>query len=820
MSSVSSVSCYAKLIGPAHTVFYLTRPRATLGRKVNYAEGTLYESGELVPIADFFVGSSPSISRIHCVLSYNVGNGRQQSRYEVTCCSKNGMWVDGVYVTRDVGPYVLRSRALLLIGDAPWYFLLPRDTKPGSDALIRPPSVSYVSTPIITRSSRLDDEQREREREQRRRKEREERERLKPLTPASTSPVPSARSPTPLHKLLPPPLPPQDVWSRVERDAMKDALLTFACDRPDLLQRELKKENVRRSGVDLANFVATFIAALMKNAGVSITKLLKQLSPLSYTILQASSSSSSSSSSSYGSSRPPPNALFLTLLGWNAMTKHCKSWARRLLHLHALHHQMITRGSLHLLDDLTSAPRGRLPAVWWSRQCDVDLLIGMYKWGYNRFDDIKNDKELCFHAIMEHLKERRASGKTDDGAARGAPAAGDGEDAAGEGEEGGGEDNEDEDAAEGEDTDDDDEELDEDDDDDEDRPKKGSAGKPRSSHSSTPAASRPASPFSRTLTGQVSKGKTEDGWPISLALVGRFRQLLKVMKLRDAQQGEGGDGSRKRKGGDASGRGVKRVKRELVPGWTDEERGLFTKALLLVGASVGPAPPSGRWTHMRGELLQTTGPLGLLLRRPDAALDQRLEELHKEARELLVPLNEKQLLDSLHDRSLSLLSSLFTSPLAPTLPAALSPLLSSHLLSHLHYFHLSRTVLYTPPATTPPAPAPSPLCPPWWKAAIHDRALLLAVARHGLQLHVIDEDPGFPFNAHGGLEGWVKGTGAGVGMEWLVERWKTVVDFWVAQTEKETKKDTAGVGKSEARKERSSKSKSTASSSSSSPSLS
>ena len=201
MAAPNTVACYAKLVGPSHTVFYLTRPRATLGRKVSYSEGTLYESGEKVPIADFFVGSSSSISRIHCLISYQVGSGRELSHYDVHCSSKNGMWVDGVFITPDSGPYMLRSRSLLMIGDVYWYFLLPRDAKL-SEGLSRPPAVTYVTVPLITRSSRLDEEQREKEREQRRRKEREERERLKP-SPASTSPPPHLPVPTP-HLQTPP----------------------------------------------------------------------------------------------------------------------------------------------------------------------------------------------------------------------------------------------------------------------------------------------------------------------------------------------------------------------------------------------------------------------------------------------------------------------------------------------------------------------------------------------------------------------------------------------------------------------------------------
>ena len=53
--SSSSIACYAKLVGPNQTVYYLTRTRATLGRRTLYSEGTLYEDGSQVSMPDFFI---------------------------------------------------------------------------------------------------------------------------------------------------------------------------------------------------------------------------------------------------------------------------------------------------------------------------------------------------------------------------------------------------------------------------------------------------------------------------------------------------------------------------------------------------------------------------------------------------------------------------------------------------------------------------------------------------------------------------------------------------------------------------------------------
>ena len=572
---------------------------------------------------------------------------------------------------------------------------------------------------------------------------------------------------------------------------MKDAVLTFACARPDLLQRHLRQQGVKKSAAEVDSFITTFIAALMSNGGAALTKQLRQLSPAAYTLLATSTSST-------GRGSVPP--LLLTLLTWNVMTKNSDGWARRLLQLNALHLQMVSRGALHLLDDLPQAPRGRLPAVWWSRECDVDLLLGIYKWGYRRFEEMREDKELCFRRIMDQLKDRRNPNdpapppSTTDGDPP-PPAADEEED-----EEGADEFNSEE-----------EEEGEEDDDEDEDRPKKPKA----KSSSSTPAASRPASPISRTLFGPVSKGKTEDGWPIALALVGRFRQLLKVMRLRDASEATE---AAKRKAADPT-RPMppsKRQRRDLVAGWTDDELSVFTKLMLLIGAPLLPNP-AGRWAHLRAEL-GTQAATVAVTRKTDEALTARLEGVQKEAKALLVPLNEPLMLETMHEQTLQLLTSLYTQPLAPTLRPALTPHVASLVQSHLRYFHLSRTVLATPPQTTPPAWTVSSVSPAWWKLALHDRYLVQAINAHGLRLKEIDEDLVFPFKMYGGLEGHLKTVGVSKGMEWIVERWKTLVDHWTAEKEKEAKAalgsagGAGGRGKDEGRKEGRKDSKKSASS--------
>lgn len=39
---------------------------------------------------------------------------------------------------------------------------------------------------------------------------------------------------------------------------------------------------------------------------------------------------------------------------------------------------------------------GQRPAVWWGKKNDIDLLLGVYKYGYANYVSIRNAKEYCF----------------------------------------------------------------------------------------------------------------------------------------------------------------------------------------------------------------------------------------------------------------------------------------------------------------------------------------------------------------------------------------------------------------------------------------
>jgi len=39
---------------------------------------------------------------------------------------------------------------------------------------------------------------------------------------------------------------------------------------------------------------------------------------------------------------------------------------------------------------------GQRPAVWWAKKNDIDLLLGVYKYGYANYVSIRNAREYCF----------------------------------------------------------------------------------------------------------------------------------------------------------------------------------------------------------------------------------------------------------------------------------------------------------------------------------------------------------------------------------------------------------------------------------------
>mmetsp|Transcript_35732 Transcript_35732/g.142888 ORF Transcript_35732/g.142888 Transcript_35732/m.142888 type:complete len:266 (-) Transcript_35732:4709-5506(-) len=90
----------AKLVGE-HCVFYMRKFSATLGR-VTSSEQT----------ADFLVSTDSVISRMHARISYSV----VEQAFEIEALGKNGIYVNGRYITRHNRPAVLRSQVEIIMG--------------------------------------------------------------------------------------------------------------------------------------------------------------------------------------------------------------------------------------------------------------------------------------------------------------------------------------------------------------------------------------------------------------------------------------------------------------------------------------------------------------------------------------------------------------------------------------------------------------------------------------------------------------------------------------------------------------------------------
>jgi hypothetical protein len=42
---------------------------------------------------------------------------------------------------------------------------------------------------------------------------------------------------------------------------------------------------------------------------------------------------------------------------------------------------------------------GQRPTQWWTKNHDIDLLRGVYKFGYANYNIIKNAEEFCFKEL-------------------------------------------------------------------------------------------------------------------------------------------------------------------------------------------------------------------------------------------------------------------------------------------------------------------------------------------------------------------------------------------------------------------------------------
>jgi hypothetical protein len=105
----TSISALAKLVGPGDLCYYLLSTDVSLGRST--------QGGG----ADIMLGPNKAISRLHAKITYS----NHAKAWEFTCISRNGAFVNGMFVGLGYAPVILHSRSLVQIGDKLFFFLLP-----------------------------------------------------------------------------------------------------------------------------------------------------------------------------------------------------------------------------------------------------------------------------------------------------------------------------------------------------------------------------------------------------------------------------------------------------------------------------------------------------------------------------------------------------------------------------------------------------------------------------------------------------------------------------------------------------------------------
>ena len=123
------VWAYAKLVGKGFEYFVQSYP-IILGRQ------TTTSGGPDVPLSEF-----KGISRKHAKIDYNYST----CGFEITCLGKNGMAINGKGISHTDAPIALQTKDRILIGDVPFYFLLPLNPKKRP-----PPTTSSTSAPTTS----------------------------------------------------------------------------------------------------------------------------------------------------------------------------------------------------------------------------------------------------------------------------------------------------------------------------------------------------------------------------------------------------------------------------------------------------------------------------------------------------------------------------------------------------------------------------------------------------------------------------------------------------------------------------------------------
>jgi len=169
----------------------------------------------------------------------------------------------------------------------------------------------------------------------------------------------------------------QQRWTQSQLTTLSDAMLTYGFDS----WKNLHKSVGSRWSLQAVKYITLkMVGSICHHMGVSDPCLRSKLSK----ILQESQA--------VGVASTPPLKI---LEDWKTLRDNAKSWGRRILLMYQIRTSVQTYGETAVLDGVEEIA-GPLPAVWWSRRHDVDLLRGITRHGFGNCDAILKDKKLSF----------------------------------------------------------------------------------------------------------------------------------------------------------------------------------------------------------------------------------------------------------------------------------------------------------------------------------------------------------------------------------------------------------------------------------------
>ncbi|CEO96733.1 unnamed protein product (mitochondrion) [Plasmodiophora brassicae] len=458
---------FAKLLGDNNFVHYVTKETLTLGR-------TAAQS-------DVVLGDNKNISRCHARIAWNPDT----SSFELTCLSKNGVFVDGQLSGPSNPPVPLHSRTLIQIGPRLIYFLLPKSTSTTvavdgeGDVSQNPPRGLQVNTDQATTGKK---------------------------------------------------------WNRTKRERIRMALMRYGFGRWDALAGILDDRDYSLVNVQVycCQLVQQLIASCDDAALAAGLRELLSTAPVAM---------------------PDEDNPDSSLVDWSSLQKNAKKWATRLILLHELKTAIDMFGEKELLSDIGTI-KGRPLGGHWGRQEDLDLCRGIYRHGFGEFNAILNDEALCFKGRwanrQEGSKAEAEEEKEDDDVSQTGVTALDSE------------------------------------------------------------AGPPAAPAGTAAAQPVSEGQGLPEWPQHLALIGRLKRILDLLRVKISKNYNGsvfknGGGINKRKidqlgsGADMStpkktkltaSRKKSSTKKRVDSSWTIKDQAAFQRGIVAQGH-----PPS--WNVFR-----------------------------------------------------------------------------------------------------------------------------------------------------------------------------------------------------------------------------